>query len=273
MAYGDAIMATATARGMHAQGKIAAFGDPVTKSLKWTGYCDSVFKHNPNILQPGMDERKPNVIWFKHYKKTLSYYTHWDGHKCKYFWNYDYKHVPGEFFFAADESLGLSDEKPYIMIEPNVAWQRGSVNINKDWGEGKHQRLADALIQHGHTVVQCIHEFSRRRLNGVKQVPTKTFRDGMRVMARAKLFIGAEGGNHHAAAALNIPAVIIWGDWSPPQVVGYQGQTYLTGGGKEFCGNTNPCPHCRATFERITVDEVYQAAIGVMNGNASARPG
>jgi hypothetical protein len=264
MAFGDAIMATAVARGLHALGRLAAFGDPATKGLKWTGYCDNVFKHNPNILHPGQNGNDPKVIWLKHYKKNLTYYHVWDGHIGKYYWNYGFKTVAGEFYFAKDEVLGLPDESPYVMVEPNVAWQRGNVNTNKDWGDNKYEQVAKALMERGHTIVQCIHENSRRKISGARHVPTATFRDGMRIMAKARLFIGPEGGNHHAAAALKIPAIIVWGDWSPPQVMGYDGQIYFHGGGKEACGNTSPCPHCRATFDRITVDEVYQAAVGVL---------
>jgi ADP-heptose:LPS heptosyltransferase len=267
VAYGDAIMATGRVRGLHAQGKVAAFGDPIIKKLLWTKYCENVFKYNPNIFKPGENGRQSDVVWFKHYKKDHPFLVH-DNNKARrfYLWNYKFKAVPGEFFFAANETLGLSIEKPYIIIEPNVALYRGPVNINKDWGEGKYEQVAKALVEHGHMVMQCIHDNSQRKISNVHHVPTATFRDAMRIMMHARLVIAPEGANHHAAAALNIPAVIVWGDWSPPKVVGYEGQTYLQGGGTEACGNWDPCSHCRATFDRITVDEVYQAAIGVLNG-------
>jgi ADP-heptose:LPS heptosyltransferase len=271
MAYGDAIMATSLARGMHAQGKLAAFGDPITKTLKWTGYCENVFKHNPNILHPEGNGRQSNVVWFRHYKKNLMFLLKGINGQRRYFWNYQFKAIPGEFFFTPREILGLPDKTPYIMIEPNVALYRGPVNINKDWGDDRYEKVAKALREHGHTVVQCVHENSTRIIPNIHHIVTPTFRDAMRVMAKARLIIAPEGANHHASAALKIPAVIVWGDWSPPKVVGYNSQIYLRGGGTEACGNWDPCSHCRATFDRITVDEVYEAAIGVINGYAAAR--
>src|SRR5215475_15280627 len=94
MAYGDAIMATNLARGLHAQGKLAAFGDGV--KIRWTGYCEDIFKHNPNIARPGA-ERQSNLIWFPHYKKNITY-CRYDGVKYKYIWNYEFKVKPGELF-------------------------------------------------------------------------------------------------------------------------------------------------------------------------------
>src|SRR5262245_42498606 len=121
MGYGDAIMATAKARGMHAQGKLMAFGDKV--KIKWTGYCEQVFKNNPNIARPGQ-ERQSNVIWVEHYKRGLVHsYCTWDDRQRRYHWNYKYKAMPGEFFFAAEEYFPLLGNDRYIVIEPNVAWQ------------------------------------------------------------------------------------------------------------------------------------------------------
>ena len=96
MGFGDAIMATNLARGLHAQGKLAAFGDG--KTIKWTSYCEDIFANNPNIARPEA-ERQDNLIWFPHYKKNLVY-CKYDGLKQKYIWNYDFKTEPGELFFA-----------------------------------------------------------------------------------------------------------------------------------------------------------------------------
>jgi hypothetical protein len=84
-------MATALARGFHAQGKLAAFFSPDGdhRKVKWTGYCDDVFKNNPNIARPGQ-ERQDNLIWFPHYKKQFPYCSY-DGQKRKYVWNLDFK--------------------------------------------------------------------------------------------------------------------------------------------------------------------------------------
>lgn len=259
MAYGDAIMVTARVKGLHAKGQLAGFGYKNEKRIKWTGYCESVFKYNPNIARPGQERQVS--LWFNHYKKDFVHgYCRYDDRRSIYIWNYQFKAEPGEFHFAANEALGLPDKGPYIMIEPNVMWNR-PCNVNKDWGDHKYERLAQALLDHGCNLVQCVHGNSRRIISGAHQVKTETFRDAVRVLAGAQFVICAEGANQHAAAALNIPAIVPWGAWNSPQMFGYDGQIYFTGGESVICGNLFPCPHCRAAFNRIRVDDVYQAAI------------
>jgi hypothetical protein len=63
---------------------------------------------------------------------------------------------------------------------------------------------------------------------------------------------------HHGAAAVGTPAVVIFGGFIPPAVVGYDMHVNLTGGA-EACGSLNKCLHCRAAMEKISVEEVYQA--------------
>lgn len=259
MAYGDAIMATSLARGLHAQGKLAAFYEKKGK-IRWTEYCEQIFTNNPNIARPGM-EKKSNLVWFQHYKKKIAY-AKFDGNR--WVWDYTFKAQAGEFFFASTERLPASIKEPFIVIEPNVAWNR-LVSVNKDWGNGNYEKLAKALIDGGRIIVQFIHNNSRRRINGAHQVVTKTFHEAAAIMSRASLVIAPEGANHHAAAALNIPAVILWGGYSPPQIMGYDGQIKLTGNASEACGTTGVCSHCRDAMKAISVDEVYEAAIRELN--------
>jgi ADP-heptose:LPS heptosyltransferase len=256
-------MASALARGMAAQGKQAAFYAPMGnhRVIKWTGYCDDIFTHNPNIARPGGKD-KYDLVWFPHYKKIFPYCTY-DGARRKWIWKMDFKAQPGEFFFTPEE-LALPVPKPFIVIEPNIAWQR-QVNHNKDWGEGKYEKLAKMLIDAGHTVVQFIHGNSRRRIDGAHQLPTPKFHQAAAVMSSASLIIAPEGANHHAAAALGVPAVIVWGAWSPPQTMGYDAHIKLTGGATTACGNTYNCTHCRNAMNNISVDEVYQAAVETLN--------
>jgi ADP-heptose:LPS heptosyltransferase len=260
MGFGDAIMASGLARGLHAQGKLAAFFSPADnhRKIKWTGYCEDIFFHNPNIARPNQ-EKQDNLIWYPHYKKQFPY-THFDGKARKYIWHYDFKASPGEFFFTAEETAPpLVVQKPFIVIEPNLAWQR-QVNHNKDWGEGKYEKLAQRFIESGLTVVQFIHGNSRRRVPATHHIATPKFHQAAAIMSHASLIIAPEGANHHAAAALNIPAVIVWGAWSPPQTMGYESQIKLTGGASEACGKIDSCSHCREAMDRISIDEVYEAA-------------
>ena len=266
MGFGDAVLASALARGLHAQGKLMAFYSPDVgaRSIKWTGYCDDIFAHNPNIARPAQ-ERQDNLIWQPHYKKVFSYCTY-DGKNRKWLWNRNYKAQPGEFFFTPQE-LACPVEKPFIVLEPNIAWQR-QVNFNKDWGDGKYEALGKRLRNDGHRVVQFIHGNSRRKIDGAHQIPTPKFHQAAAIMSHASLIIAPEGANHHAAAALGVPSVIVWGDFSP-HTMGYDGQIKLSGSAPlQACGHVFNCPHCRKVMDSISVDEVYHAAIQRLQGVA-----
>jgi hypothetical protein len=65
---------------------------------------------------------------------------------------------------------------------------------------------------------------------------------------------------HHGAAAMGVPGVVLFGGFIPPQVTGYLMHANLTGGA-EACGSLNPCPHCAAAMQAISVDEVLHHAM------------
>lgn len=256
MGSGDEIIGTGLARGLRARGKLAAFGNG--RTIIWGPWCKEMFANNPNIAQPGLETRN-DLEWIAHYKGARQYNKLSNG---KWTWNYDFRVKPGEFFFSEIER-GVIDRQSYlgdfIVIEPNVEWQK-SVAPNKDWGADNYDRLTVRLLEHGLRVLQFIHKNSRRRLRGVTTMQCHKFREAIAILSRAKLYIGPEGGMHHAAAAVGVPAVVIMGGFIPPTVVGYDTHINLTGGA-EACGHLNPCHHCKQAMAKISVDEVWDSAM------------
>jgi ADP-heptose:LPS heptosyltransferase len=92
------------------------------------------------------------------------------------------------------------------------------------------------------------------------RVVTHSFRDALGVLSLARLYIGPEGGLHHAAAALGIPAVVIFGGFNSPKSTGYPWQSNITGSSGEPCGSVAACWHCRDAMASITVERVLEAA-------------
>ena len=93
------------------------------------------------------------------------------------------------------------------------------------------------------------------------QIRPRSFRESMAYLKAARLYIGPEGGLHHAAAAVGTRAVVVYGGFTSPLITGYAFQTQLTGGAAEACGTRyGLCPHCREHLDRITVAEVLAAA-------------
>jgi ADP-heptose:LPS heptosyltransferase len=253
--FGDQLMGSGLARGAHGRGKRVAFGDG--KSIRWDAHSAEIFKRNPNIAPPG-SERSRDLLWVNYYKGNRLY-NRQDAANQRWIWNPDWKPIPGEVFFSAIETRHAERAgKGFVVIEPNVPWWK-KVAPNKNWGRANYQVVADRLRADGVRVVQFVHAKTEVRLSGVAMIGSGGFRDALAMLERARLFIGPEGGLHHGAAAVGIPAVVLFGGFIPPGVTGYDGHANLTGGA-EACGRYTPCEHCRDAMAKISVDEVVEAA-------------
>jgi len=251
--YGDQLIATGLARGAAARGKRIALGSQ--GKIRWDGTKSlEVFRRNPNLARPGC-ERDKDVEWIAYHKGLRGYNKQGDG---KWIWNMDWKCVPGEMFFSDLElQQATRHGKDFVVIEPHVeSWK--PMAINKDWGFDKYQEVAGRLTNMGLQVVQFSYAKAGRPLRGVKVVATESFRHALSILRGAKLYVGAEGGLHHGAAAVGIPAVVLFGGWIPPSVTGYDTHENLSVG-DNFCGSFSPCQHCRDAMASIGVDRVMSA--------------
>lgn len=253
MGIGDQLIATGLAKGAAARGKKIAFGNRL--QLIWDHNSEQIFRGNPNIAFPGQ-ERGQNVEWIQYFKGRRGYNKQGIGH---WKWNFGWKCIPGEIFLNdAEIKAGARQGSGFIVIEPNVeGWKSSSPN--KDWGRTKYQEVANRLIADGHKLIQFTYPKGGMPLRGVKPVSTERFRDAMAVMRNASLYIGPEGGLHHGAAAVGIPAVVLFGGFIPPSVTGYDTHTNVVGS-DWFCGSFTTCKHCIDAMASISVDMVYKAA-------------
>ncbi|RWC25904.1 glycosyltransferase family 9 protein [Mesorhizobium sp.] len=254
MGLGDQIMASGLARGAAARGKRIALGDG--RRIVWEKTSFDIFRGNPNVAPPG-SEGAPDLEWLAYYKGHRLYNRRVGD---RWVWNLSFRAKPGEIFFdAAETAAGMRHGESFVVVEPQSA-QWKTVAPNKDWGVANFQAVADRLRGLGLRVVQFRSEQSPVALRNVEQLATTSFRDALAILARASLYIGAEGGLHHGAAAVGIPAVVLFGGFIPPAVTGYSTHTNLTGGA-QACGSLKPCKHCRAALAGITIDDVFNAAL------------
>lgn len=262
MGYGDEIIGSGLARGAHARGKKIAFGDG--RQILWSDFAPEVYEGNPNVAHPGQ-ENLPNLEWVAFHKGSRGYST-LNHDRSRWLWNYKHRMVPGEFFFSeAERALAAAIAPGFIVIEPNLPWQK-SVAVNKDWGESKYAELARRLLLQGFRLVQFKHGHSRRLVAGADIIELPRFRQAIALMQRAALYVGAEGGMMHAAAAVGIKGVVLFGGWSPPIACGYPTHVNLVGS-NEACGSMQPCRHCQQALASISVDEVKDAIIGQLQND------
>lgn len=259
---GDELMATGFARGTKARGKRIAFGDPEKRQIEWTYYSEQVFRHNPNIAHPG-SERDPDIEWHP-FRRGFRIYNRQHGSDTRWVWNMDFRPPRGEVFLTPEEQAwGAKFGNDFVVIEPNVA--RGKqVGPNKQWPVERFRQLSERLARKNKIPLrQLIYPGAEHRLEYAKPISTPSFRHALAVIQHARLVITGEGGLHHGAAAMNTPAVVIFGGFIPPEVTGYD--DHINIGVGEACGNYIPCPHCQKAMNSITAEMVHEAAERILN--------
>ena len=92
----------------------------------------------------------------------------------------------------------------------------------------------------------------------VESLKTETFRDALSILKGCSLFVGTDGALHHAAAALGVPAVVIWTGYTSPRHLGYDAQVNIHDG-SEPCGfHKGLCPHCEKKAKAIDPEYVFK---------------
>lgn len=240
------------AKGARARGKRIAFGDG--QEIVWDQHSETIFQNNLNVAPPGSEGDK-DLEWIPFYRGHRIY-NEYDRASNKWIWNYDFRPTPGEIVFNADElKFANSFAESFVVIEPNVpAWKTSAAN--KRWSLERYSQLAQLLVHDKIMVRQHVYHNSAQMAYS-KPIKSPSFRHAMAALSKARLYVGPEGGMHHAAAALGIPAVVIFGSWIPPQVTGYDFHTNLAHG--TACGSLSPCPHCADGLNKITLRHVYEA--------------
>ena len=126
---------------------------------------------------------------------------------------------------------------------------------NRDWGFEKWQEVVTRL--------SGLYEFiqitygDRKKINGCININGLNFRTSAAILSRCDLFLGPEGGMHHAAAATNKEAVVIFGGHISPKITGYNFHSNLfSKDPKSPCGSKILCDHCYKCLKNITTNNV-----------------
>ncbi len=155
--------------------------------------------------------------------------------------------------------LDIQSPQGYVVIEPHI---KNDKSPNRQWGWENWQAVVDALSIDW---VQ-INPPSSELLRGVRHLPAPTFLEACRLLGGAVAFVGPEGGLYHAAAALGVKAVAIFGGFVSPANQGYDDMINIFEpmGGESPCGQRIPCEHCDRAFARISVDQVVESVKEVL---------
>ena len=104
-------------------------------------------------------------------------------------------------------------------------------------------------------IIHSVHK-ETKNIDGIFIPPKTDFRTACALLDEVDFFVGPEGGFGHVAAALNKKAVLYFGGWISPDVIGYDfHENIYYKDQKSPCGVMQKhCPHCSKAREMITVD-------------------
>jgi len=164
-----------------------------------------------------------------------------------------YTPEPADIVFTESELEFAEKYSGHVMIEPCGKNIGHSNKLWPFWPE-----LTTKLKAAGVRTVQCGWGVAPNSILADDLALTPTFRYAAAVLSKSKAFIGTEGGLMHAAAAVGVPAVIIWSEFISPEVTGYAMHKNLRHAGAP-CGSRVDCGACRKSMQAVTPDEVINA--------------
>ena len=143
--------------------------------------------------------------------------------------------------------------------------QFGLKHKNKDWGLENWSSLIN-ILKKKYLIIQSMHKKSNY-INGIYQTKKINFREACAILNKCNLYVGPEGGFGHAAAALNKKAVLYFGGWISPKIMGYDFHINLYYNNiNSPCGEFKKiCSHCEDARKNITVKKFEESITKVLN--------
>jgi len=281
MGLGDEIIVTALVKKLYrTTGKPTAIINS-KNLLRWS----AVWENNPYILnkKDTLGDRKlfpnlPNDSYNVLASGNGGNRPYIDYEKSRHHQYYKWKEwdiEPGEIFLSEKEletGRGFNDyfsafgEHPVVIIEPTI---KGHLQSNKDWGINNWIKLVQLLNKHKIFPVQLEHFYSNIKLTP-HPYEVHSIREMFACLSGADMIISHEGGMHHAAAALGIKGIVIFGGYISPKITGYPIHTNLVGHDIEpqvsdyFCGNLIPCNHCHIAMNSILPEKVCYETLKIL---------
>ena len=252
MGWGDEIIVTGQARALPNDGAPVIVLDRLGR-IRW----HEAWRNHPRIVHL-WDGRSPvhRIVNGPGLRPYIA-----EKYELRWGWK-DYTCVPGEIHFTEGERIHRPPVTPdMIALEPNI---KPRAPVNKDWGWERWQALADMMRRVGLHPVQ-FGPVGTRTLRDVPLLITGSFRLACAGLARCRAAVLPEGGLHHAAAALGVRAVVIYGGFISPRQTGYTLHKNLFTGG-DPCGHRVACPHCMKAMAAIEPEMVLRRLTeGILN--------
>lgn len=178
----------------------------------------------------------------------------------------------------AEEILDILKLNEFCIINPD--YKSKFFSENKNWGFYKYQELTNRLS--GNINIVRIkpkdNSYNEPNLENAINLNLMDYLDEtyseiricLAILKRSKFGVTFDGLMHHVLSGYNIPCVVIHGGLISKSSLAYSGNKYhqydhpLTP-----CGSMYKCAHCKEANDSITVDEVFESCMNVLNESFS----
>lgn len=253
MGWGDEIMVTGEVRRLqqHDPRKVAV--------VDRNGHVRSnpIWRGNPRIATLGEIASGIDAQTLKNHSGCRPYIKEKTGRRWLYT---EWRCTAGEIYLSGDEIALAEAARGCIVVEPMI---KAVASPNKQWGWHRWQELVLARPDLPWTQLG---PKGMPLLDGVGRVTTRNFREACGALSGAAAAVLPEGGLHHAAAALGVRAVVLFGGMLDPRNTGYDAHINLVEPHPARgdipaspCGMRAPCPLCAESMARITPARVLAA--------------
>ncbi len=249
MGIGDEIMLTGEARAIQMRDPRPIKVDYGRGRFRW----HAIWDNNPRFARPEA------MVNFQSMLARPNGHRPYIVRKRTQLWEWkNYKPKVGEIYLTAEEKDFALRYPNRIIIEPHI---KANASPNKQWGWLRWSKLAYLMQERGLRVTQ-VGPADTLLLEGAEHIVTENFRLACAVLSKARAAVLPEGGLHHAAAALGLRSVVIYGGFISPDQTGYDLHKNLFTGGTP-CGMRVRCEHCARAMAAITPEAVAKE-LGVL---------
>lgn len=171
----------------------------------------------------------------------------------------------------AKDRVEALDLDRFCIVNPD--YKSSFFSKNKNWGFEKYQELTDRLSSH----IPVIRfqpqdkQYSEPVLDNAINIPGINVRLASAIMSLSSFGVTFDGFVQHAMAGFGRPCVVICGGLVSQKSFGYDNNIY-----HEYkhpltpCGSTFDCNHCKEANLSITVDDVFESCLRLLNESSSS---
>ncbi len=133
---------------------------------------------------------------------------------------------------------------------------------NKEWPEEYWQELILSLMDRVLFVSTISQENKDRPKLRYVDFIYSDFRIASAILQFSDIYVGIEGGLHHAAAALKKPGIVIFGHWISPIVSGYSYHiNFYDKNIENGCGSLTICEKCLEYMRNLSTKKVLETLL------------